>query len=164
MLDIVTFGHPSLKMKSTDVTSYDKELINLTDMMLEIMYAAPGVGLAAPQIGINKNIFVFDVGEGPNIAVNPISIKKSGKINFLEGCLSLPGYYWEISRSEHAKMECFDLRGNKIIYEGDDLLGRVLQHELDHLKGKVLLTCLDRKTRKQALKDISLNGFPGKDV
>ena len=164
MLDIVTFGHPSLKMKSTDVASFDKELKNLTDMMFEIMYAAPGVGLAAPQIGINKNVFVFDVGDGPNIAVNPKSIKKAGKINFLEGCLSLPGYYWEISRSEHAKMECFDLQGNKIIYEGDDLLGRVLQHELDHLKGKVLLTCLDRKTRKQALKDISLNGFPGKDV
>ena len=164
MLDIVTFGHPSLKMKSTDVTSFDNELKNLTDMMLEIMYAAPGVGLAAPQIGINKNVFVFDVGNGPNIAVNPKSIKKSGNINFLEGCLSLPGYYWEIQRSEHAKMECFDLKGNKISYEGDDLLGRVLQHELDHLKGKVLLTSLDRKTRKQALKDISLNGFPGKDV
>ncbi len=67
MLDIVTFGHPSLKMKSTDVTSFDNELKNLTDMMLEIMYAAPGVGLAAPQIGINKNVFVFDVGDGPNI-------------------------------------------------------------------------------------------------
>ena len=164
MLDIVTFGHPSLKMKSTDVTSFDSELKNLTDIMLHIMYAAPGVGLAAPQIGINKNVFVFDVGDGPNIAVNPKQIKKRGKINFLEGCLSLPGYYWEISRSEHAKMECLDLQGNKIIYEGDDLLGRVLQHELDHLKGKVLLTCLDRKTRKQALRDISLNGFPGKDV
>ena len=164
MLDIVTFGHPSLNMRSTNVTSFDNELKNLTSMMLEIMYAAPGVGLAAPQIGINKNVFVFDVGDGPNIAVNPKSIKKSGKINFLEGCLSLPGYFWEISRSEHAKMACFDLEGNKIIYEGDDLLGRVLQHELDHLKGKVLLTCLDRKTRKQALKDISLNGFPGKDV
>ena len=164
MLDIVTFGHPSLKMKSNNVTTFDNELKNLTDMMLEIMYAAPGVGLAAPQIGINKNVFVFDVGDGPNIAVNPKSINKTGKINFLEGCLSLPGYYWEISRSEHAKMECFDLQGNKIFYEGDDLLGRVLQHELDHLKGKVLLTCLDRKTRKQALRDISLNGFPGKDV
>jgi len=164
MLDIVTFGHPSLKMKSTDVTSFDNELKNLSDMMLEIMYGAPGVGLAAPQIGINKNIFVFDVGEGPNIAVNPKLIKKTGKINFLEGCLSLPGYYWEITRSEYAKIQCFDLQGNKIIYEGDDLIGRVLQHELDHLKGKVLLTSLDRKTRKQAMKDISLNGFPTKDV
>jgi len=164
MLDIVTFGHPSLKMKSNDVTSFDNELKNLTDMMLEIMYAAPGVGLAAPQIGINKNVFVFDVGDGPNIAVNPRLIKKSGKINFLEGCLSLPGYYWEITRSEYVKMDCFNQHGKNIIYEGDDLLGRVLQHELDHLKGKVLLTCLDRKTRKEAMKNISLNGFPGKDV
>ncbi len=164
MLDIVTFGHPSLKMKSTDINSFDKELKNLTDMMFEIMYEAPGVGLAAPQIGINKNVFVFDVGEGPCIAINPKKIKKSGKVNFLEGCLSLPGYYWEIERPEFAKLDCYDLNGNHIIYEGDDLLGRVLQHELDHLKGKVLLTCLDRKTKKQALQDISLNGFPGKNV
>ena len=140
MFDIVTFGHPSLKMKSQDVENFDNELKDLTDKMLEIMYEAPGVGLAAPQIGINKNIFVFDIGEGPKIAVNPISIKVSGKVNFLEGCLSLPGYYWEIERPEYAKLDCFDL------------------------KGKVLLTCLDRKTRKQALKDISINGFPGNDV
>ena len=164
MNEIVTFGHPALISKSSDIEEIDDYIINLSQKMINIMYEAPGVGLAAPQIGINKNVFVFDVGDGPNIAVNPKSIKKAGKINFLEGCLSLPGYYWEISRSEHAKMECFDLKGNNIVYEGDDLLGRVLQHELDHLKGKVLLTCLDRKTRKQALKDISLNGFPGKDV
>ena len=164
MFDIVTFGHPSLKMKSKNIENFDDELKDLTDKMLEIMYEAPGVGLAAPQIGINKNIFVFDIGEGPNIAINPISIKVSGKVNFLEGCLSLPGYYWEIQRPEYAKLDCFDLKGKKIVYEGDDLLGRVLQHELDHLKGKVLLTCLDRKTRKQALKDISINGFPGNDV
>ena len=110
MFDIVTFGHPSLKMKSQDVENFDNELKDLTDKMLEIMYEAPGVGLAAPQIGINKNIFVFDIGEGPNIAVNPISIKVSGKVNFLEGCLSLPGYYWEIERPEYAKLDCFDLK------------------------------------------------------
>ena len=164
MNEIVTFGHPALISKSSDIEEIDDYIINLSQKMINVMYEAPGVGLAAPQIGINKNVFVFDVGDGPNIAVNPKSIKKTGKINFLEGCLSLPGYYWEITRSEYAKFECFDLQGNKIIYEGDDLLGRVLQHELDHLKGKVLLTCLDRKTRKQALQDISLNGFPGKDV
>ena len=91
MFDIVTFGHPSLKIKSQNEDNFDDELKDLTDKMLEIMYEAPGVGLAAPQIGINKNIFVFDIGEGPNIAINPISIKVSGKVNFLEGCLSLPG-------------------------------------------------------------------------
>ena len=77
MFDIVTFGHPSLKMKSKDVENFDNELKDLTDKMLEIMYEAPGVGLAAPQIGINKNIFVFDIGDGPNMAVTPISIKVS---------------------------------------------------------------------------------------
>ena len=164
MKDILIIPNPLLREKSIAVTDINNEELKLSKKLIKIMNAAPGVGLAAPQIGINKNIFVFDIGEGPKIAVNPISIKVSGKVNFLEGCLSLPGYYWEIERPEYAKLDCFDLKGNKIFYEGDDLLGRVLQHELDHLKGKVLLTCLDRKTRKQALKDISINGFPGNDV
>ena len=82
----------------------------------------------------------------------------------MEGCLSLPGYYWDIERAEYASLDCYDINGRQITYEGDDLTGRVLQHEYDHLKGKVLLTALKRKERKIALKNISLNGFPGKDV
>lgn len=164
MYNIVTFGHPSLKTKSIDVEAFDNTLNQLTDKMLKIMYDAPGVGLAAPQIGINKNIFVFDVGNGPNIAINPIKIETDGKSTFLEGCLSLPGYYWEITRPSYAKLYCHDLKGKEIFYEGEDLIGRVLQHEYDHLKGKLLINSLKRKERKIALKDISINGFPGKDV
>ena len=164
MYKIVTFGHPSLKSKSTNVENFDNELKKLTDKMLSVMYDAPGVGLAAPQIGVNKNIFVFDIGEGPNVAINPIKIQTEGESTFLEGCLSLPGYYWEITRPSYAKLYCYDLKGKEIFYEGEDLMGRVLQHEYDHLKGKLLLTSLKRKERKVALKDISINGFPGKDV
>ena len=82
MYKIVTFGHPSLKSKSTNVVNFDNELKKLTDKMLSVMYDAPGVGLAAPQIGVNKNIFVFDIGEGPNVAINPIKIEISFKIKF----------------------------------------------------------------------------------
>jgi peptide deformylase len=82
----------------------------------------------------------------------------------MEGCLSLPGYYWDIERAEYASLDCYNVNGEPITYEGDDLIGRVLQHEYDHLRGKVLISSLKRKERKLALKNISLNGFPGGDV
>ena len=164
MKEIVQFGHPSLRITSSEVVKFDTELKILTDEMIDIMYNAPGVGLAAPQIGINKNIFVFDAGDGPKVAINPHNLKLDGAVTFMEGCLSLPGYYWDIERAEYASLDCYDIHGRHVTYEGDDLTGRVLQHEYDHLRGKVLLTALKRKERKIALKNISLNGFPGKDV
>tara|TARA_B100000902_G_scaffold216735_1_gene206038 strand:- start:568 stop:1062 length:495 start_codon:yes stop_codon:yes gene_type:complete len=164
MKEIVKFGHPSLKIKSEDIQDFDNNLKVLVNEMIEIMYNAPGVGLAAPQIGINKNIFVFDSGDGPKAAINPHNLKVEGNITFMEGCLSLPGYYWDIDRAEYASLEAYDVDGNPVIYEGDDLTGRVLQHELDHLNGKLLITALKRKERKLALKEISLKGFPGDHV
>ena len=164
MSEIVVFGHPSLTTKSVNVEDIDDYIVSLTKKMTQIMYDAPGVGLAAPQIGINKNIFVFDAGDGPKVAINPKLEDLQGSVVFMEGCLSLPGYYWDIERAEYASLDCYDIHGRHVTYEGDDLTGRVLQHEYDHLKGKVLLTALKRKERKIALKNISLNGFPGKDV
>ena len=142
MEEIVIFGHPSLRTKSSEITEFNNELEKLSERMIKIMYEAPGVGLAAPQIGINKNIFVFDAGDGPKTAINPTKIEVEGSAVFLEGCLSLPGYYWEIERPEFAKIYCQNLKGEPITYEGDELTGRVLQHEFDHLKGKLLLSSL----------------------
>ena len=82
----------------------------------------------------------------------------------MEGCLSLPGYYWDIERHEYAKIQCLNENGDETIYEGDELIGRVLQHELDHLKGKLLLKSMTRKQRKEALKEISIKGFPGDKI
>ena len=164
MDEIVTFGHPSLKSRSTEITEFNEDLKILSERMIKIMYEAPGVGLAAPQIGINKNIFVFDAGNGAQVAVNPKKIEVEGSSIFLEGCLSLPGYYWEIERPEFAKIFCQNLKGEDITYEGDELTGRVLQHEFDHLKGKLLLSSLTRKERKEAIKKIAINGFPGNDI
>ena len=161
---IVTFGHPSLKTRSSEITEFNEDLKILSERMIKIMYEAPGVGLAAPQIGINKNIFVFDAGNGAQVAVNPKKIEVEGSSIFLEGCLSLPGYYWEIERPEFAKIFCQNLKGEDITYEGDELTGRVLQHEFDHLKGKLLLSSLTRKERKEAIKKIAVNGFPGNDI
>lgn len=164
MNDIVTFGHPALNMKSENVENIDDYIVSLTKRMIDIMYEAPGVGLAAPQIGINKNLFVFDAGDGPKVAINPKIEDLQGTIVFMEGCLSLPGYYWDIERYEYAKLSCLNENGEETIYEGEELLGRVLQHEYDHLQGHLLLKKLKRKIRKEALKEISIKGFPGDKI
>ena len=164
MSEIVVFGHPSLTTKSVNVENIDDYIVSLTKKMIQIMYDAPGVGLAAPQIGINKNIFVFDAGEGPFVAINPKMEKKEGEIIFMEGCLSLPGYYWDIERAEYARISCLNEKGEEVVYEGEELMGRVLQHEYDHLRGKLLIKSLKRKVRKEALREISLKGFPGDKI
>ena len=112
----------------------------------------------------SKNIFVFDAGDGPNVAINPVLEEVGGEVIFMEGCLSLPGYYWDIERYEYAKISCLNDKNEQVVYEGDDLLGRVLQHEYDHLNGKLLISCLKRKERKLALKEISIKGFPGEQI
>ena len=164
MKEIVKFGHPSLKIKSEDVQEFDKSLKILVSEMIEIMYNAPGVGLAAPQIGINKNIFVFDSGDGPKVAINPHNLKVEGTITFMEGCLSLQGYYWDIDRGEYASSDAYALTGQAVTYKGDDLTRRALQHALDHLNGNIFIASLKRKERTVALKEISLKGFPGDHV
>ena len=164
MSEIVTFGHPALTAKSSNIEKLDDYIVSLSKKMINIMYEAPGVGLAAPQIGINKNIFVFDAGEGPKVAINPKIEDLQGDIIFMEGCLSLPGYYWDIERYEYAKVSCLNENGEETIYEGEELLGRVLQHEYDHLQGHLLLKKLKRKIRKEALKEISIKGFPGDKI
>ena len=151
---IRTFGDPVLRTRAADVSDDAESLERLVEDMLETMYEAPGVGLAAPQIGISKRIFVADVGEGPFVMVNPEIVEKSGTWTFDEGCLSVPGYYWPIKRPGYAKARGWDIEGNPVEFEGEELMGRVLQHEIDHLDGMLLLERLNRRDRRQALRDI----------
>ena len=151
---IRTFGDPVLRARAAAVTDNAESLQRLVDGMLETMYEAPGVGLAAPQIGISKAIFVADVGEGPFVMINPEIVELSGSWTFDEGCLSVPGYYWPIKRPAYCKARGTDVEGNEVTYEGEELMGRVLQHEIDHLNGMLLLERLPRRTKKQALKEI----------
>lgn len=151
---IRTFPDPVLSMRASDVTEFGDDLARLADDMLETMYDAPGVGLAAPQIGISKRFFVADAGDGPFVMANPTIVETAGKLKFEEGCLSVPGRYWQIKRPDYARAEGFDLHGNPVEYEGDDLMGRVLQHEIDHLNGMLLLSHLSARTRHQALKEL----------
>ena len=161
---IRTFGDPVLRAKAVDVDDDPKSLQRLVDDMLETMYEAPGVGLAAPQIGISKRLFVGDAGDGPFAMVNPEIVEVSGSWTFDEGCLSVPGYYWPIKRPGYARAKGFDIHGNLVEFEGDELMGRLLQHEIDHLNGTLLLERLSRRERKQALRDIREDALGSADL
>lgn len=151
---IRTFGDPVLGMEAAPVVDFDEALRHLVDDMLETMYAAPGVGLAASQIGICRAVMVFDAGDGPHAVVNPRLVETSGEWTFDEGCLSVPGKFWPIVRPAFACVEGFDVDGSPVSFEGDELLGRVLQHEIDHLQGNLLLTRLTRRERRQAMREL----------
>lgn len=151
---IRTFGDPVLRTPAEPVDEFSTSLERLVDDMLETMYEAPGVGLAAPQIGISRRIFVADIGDGPFVMANPEIIETRDSWSFEEGCLSVPGRFWPIKRPGFAAAEGFDAAGSPVRLEGDELLGRVLQHEIDHLNGMLLLERLSRRVKKQALREL----------
>jgi peptide deformylase len=153
---IRTFGDPVLRMKPKPVTEIDDQIATLVSDMIEIMYEAPGVGLAANQMGVVKSIAVFDAQDdlGPRVMINPEILELSGEWVYEEGCLSVPGRSWEIKRPAFARVKALDLDGKEVEYAGEGLLGRVLQHEIAHLHGGLLIDVLDKPTRKRALKDL----------
>ena len=145
--EIRVFGDPVLKSSAAEITDIDGKLVTLADQMLEVMYEAPGLGLAAPQIGIQKQLFVYDVGDGPNTLVNPTIRESSGEWVYDEGCLSIPGLYVEMVRPKTV------LDGNEVTVEADELLARLFQHELDHLHGVLMFDRMTDEQRKDALKE-----------
>ena len=151
---IVIAPDPVLKQKCAPVEKIDDEVLRLLDDMLETMYDAPGVGLAAPQIGVALQVVVYDIGEGSGHFINPTLEETSGTWEYQEGCLSVPERYWDIERPSYARIRAIDLDGSDIVLEGDELMGRMLQHEFDHLQGTLLLERLGRRARKQALKEL----------
>ena len=155
-LPIRVFGDPVLRAVSTPVMEINGRIKKLVDDMIETMYDAPGAGLAAPQVGVGRRVFVFDIldDQGPRTVINPQLVATSGEWEYDEGCLSVPEYFWPIRRPAWAVVRGLDLEGNEVEYGGDELLGRVLQHEFDHLNGVLLLERLDRGERKKALRAI----------
>ncbi|MBT8165362.1 MAG: peptide deformylase [Acidimicrobiia bacterium] len=151
---IRTFGDPVLNTVAQPVETFDAALERLIEDMLETMYAAPGVGLAGPQIGIARRVFVYDIGEGPGHMVNPELVETSGEWEFDEGCLSVPERFWPIVRPSYARIEGVAMDGSPLELEGDELMGRMLQHEFDHLDGTLLLERLGKRERKTALRDL----------
>ena len=147
-------GDPVLRQRAAEVTTIDGRLAKLAEDMITTMYDAPGVGLAAPQVGVEKRMFVYDVGEGPATLINPAIAESDGEWVYEEGCLSVPGLSWDIARPKQVLLRGIDLDGNEVSIEADELLARCFQHEIDHLDGVLLLERLDPDTRRQALKRI----------
>lgn len=128
-------GDPVLGKVCREVTEVTPKIVTLIDDMLETMYEANGVGLAAPQVGILKRIVVIDVGEGPIVMINPEIIESDGEQTGDEGCLSLPGKAGQVTRPNHVKAKFYDLDMNEWEVEGEGLMARCICHELDHLDG-----------------------------
>jgi len=136
---ILTIGDETLRKVSRPVTSFDTRLCRLLDDMVQTMYEAEGVGLAAPQVGILRRAIVIDAGQGLVELVNPVITDKSGVVGMTEGCLSVPGRQGFVVRPENVTVEAFDRKGNLIKINGDGLLARVLCHEIDHLDGTLYI-------------------------
>jgi peptide deformylase len=165
--EIRMIGDPVLKQVAADVTDIDARLVKLADDMIETMYDAPGLGLAAPQVGVQKRLFVYDLQDeqGPRVVVNPEIVESRGEYVYEEGCLSVPGLSWEIVRPNEIHLVGHDLDGNEVSIEADEIEGRVFQHELDHLNGVLLVERLDPDQAKQARKavrELMMNGRPPK--
>jgi peptide deformylase len=146
------YGDPVLKQVAHDVDQVDGPLVRLVDGMVETMYDSEGAGLAATQIGIQKRLFVYDIGDGPEVIINPTIVETSGEWYYDEGCLSIPGLHLGIVRPAQVHLRGYDLDGGEVSIDADDFLGRVFQHEMDHLDGVLMLERLEDDTRKQALR------------
>ncbi len=159
---IVNWGTPGLAEPSEPLNDFSDSLEVLVQDMIQTMYAAPGVGLAAPQIAVNIRLFVIDTAGGedpeqPIIMANPEILEQEGEQREEEGCLSVPGFHGFVVRPAWVKVRGQDIKGNEIVKEGTDLLARVFCHEIDHLDGKFFVDRLGlvkrdlikRKLRKQ---------------
>jgi len=145
VLKIIVDNDPILRRKSKAVEKITKRLQILVKDMLETMYQAEGVGLAAPQIGINERLIVVDVGDGPVVLFNPKIMQQEGTQRDLEGCLSLPGKNEYVTRADKVVVAGIDLSGRKVTYEGSGLLARAFQHEIDHLEGILFIDHLEKE-------------------
>jgi peptide deformylase len=172
LLPILTYPDPRLAQKSEPVKKFGPELEKICADMLETMYDAPGIGLAAPQVNVHQRIVVLDIdyeesedeppvlsNQNPRILINAKITKKEGDILFREGCLSVPGEYEEVNRAEKVTVEYQDLRGVKHTLDAEGMLAVAIQHELDHLDGRLFIDRLSfvksrsikRKIKKELL-------------
>jgi peptide deformylase len=143
VLPIITLGDPRLRLKGEPVDSFGKYLHELLDDLAHTMRDAPGVGLAAPQLGVALQACVVEVEGQLHELVNPKIVKSNGEDNDLEGCLSIPGYVAYVTRKDQVWVVAQNRHGRKIKVNGKGLLSRALQHELDHLDGKLYIDYLD---------------------
>lgn len=155
-------GDPVLRDSCREVEVFDDNLRTLAQDMTDAMYAAPGVGLAANQVGLSLRLFVYDAGDdtGPGVIANPVVTLLGGEQNEEEGCLSISGVYRPTIRALHARVDGVDLAGAPMSIEAEGLLARIFQHETDHLNGTLYIDRLSDEDRRSALaeyRDLELN-------
>lgn len=166
LLEIKKFPHQVLRELTKPVRDLNGACQKLIDDMIETMYAAPGVGLAAPQVGVSESLVIIDPGKadesvGLVVLINPEIVETDGIVESEEGCLSFPGLIGKFERAERVVVKGFDRNGKEIFMEGKGLLGIALQHEIDHLKGKLIIDRVGmikrelykKRIRKEALKN-----------
>ncbi len=150
---IRVFGDPVLKQQTRLVEDIDGTFAKVVDTMFTTMYDAPGVGLAAPQVGVQQRFFVYDIDDEPRVLINPQIVATEGEWTYEEGCLSIPGLNFAIVRPKVITVQAVDIDGNEVVVVGDELLGRVFLHEIDHLDGVLMFDRLDDVARKAALRE-----------
>jgi len=155
ILNILEFPDPRLRAEAAPVSKFDDALARLADDMLETMYAANGIGLAATQVGVTERVFVMDISDDrsdPQVLINPRISEKRGEQVYQEGCLSFPGVFADVKRADWIHVEAEDVQGHTITREVDGLKAVCIQHELDHLDGKVFIDYLSSLKRAMLLK------------
>ena len=149
---IRTFGDPVLKTKAAPVADVDGKAVRLVDKMFGTLYGSDnGLALAAPQIGVQKQVFVWDFGDDPKVVFNPEIVESDGEWVYEEGCLSIPGLYVEIVRPKQVLLRGVDVDGNPVEWEADELEARMFQHELDHLNGVLMFDRMTPDQRREAM-------------
>ncbi len=156
-LEILEFPDPRLRTKAQPVTVFDAALQRQIDDMFETMYAAPGIGLAATQVNIHKQMFVIDVSEDntqPLVFINPEFVDKRGIEEMEEGCLSFPGVYAKVQRANEITIRALDRHGQPFELDTGDLLAVCIQHEFDHIEGKLFVDYLSPLKRERIRKQL----------
>jgi len=150
--EIRTFGDPVLKTKASQVTEINGKVARLVDDMFDTLYESDtGIALAAPQIGVQKQIVVWDIEDQPMAIINPVVVESDGEWVYNEGCLSIPELYVDIVRPNSVLVRGFTIDGNEIEIEADELMGRMFQHEIDHLEGVLMFERMTPEQRKEAM-------------
>lgn len=157
LLDILEFPDPRLRTKAKPVSDVDGKLVTLADNMLETMYQAPGIGLAASQVKVYQRLLVVDVSEDKNqpfVLINPKIVASDGEIETAEGCLSVPGFYEPVMRAQQIQVSAVNRDGEEFAMEASDLLAVCIQHEMDHLEGKLFVDYLSNTKRQMIRKKL----------
>jgi peptide deformylase len=156
-LDILVYPDPRLRTRATPVEAVDDSIRQLAEDMLETMYEAPGIGLAATQVNVHKRLLVADVTDdrsGPHVLINPEIIEKDGVEVMEEGCLSVPGFFEKVERADHIRVRALGLDGQPYEMEAEGLLAVCIQHEMDHLEGKLFVDYLSQLKRQRIRKKL----------